>query len=141
MIRYLLDTNAVGDLMNHRFGVDQRAKDARLRGAVVGTCEPVVAELCFGVENSATRDENIPILQRALAGLKCWPLTRPASQEFGRLATLLRRAGRAIGSMDILIASIATTLPNCIVVSKDNDMLQIPGLTVENWALPIESVS
>jgi tRNA(fMet)-specific endonuclease VapC len=134
MTRYLLDTNAVSDLMNHRFGVDVRAKDARLRGAVIGTCEPVVAELYFGVENSASRDENLPVLGRALAGLKCWPLSRAASQEFGRLAAILKRDGRMIGPMDILIASIALTLPDCSVVSKDKDMLQIPGLTVENWA-------
>ena len=138
MTRYLLDTNAVGDLINHRLGVDLRAKEARLRGAVVGTCEPVAAELFFGVENSATRDENCAKLQHALAGLKCWPLTRAASQEFGRQAAILKRNGRVIGPMDLLIASIALTLPNCIVVSKDKDMLQIPGLIVENWAQPIE---
>ncbi len=138
MTRYLLDTNAVGDLINHRCGVDVRAKDARLRGAVVGTCEPVAAELYFGVENSATRDENLAKLRHALAGLKCWPLTRAASQEFGRLAAILKREGRVIGPMDILIASIAITLSNCIIVSKDKDMPQIPGLTVENWALPPE---
>lgn len=136
MTRYLLDTNAVGDLMNHRLGVDVRAKEARKRGAVIGTCEPVVAELFFGVENSTSRDENMVILRRALVGLKCWPLTRSASQEFGRLATALKRAGRVIGPLDILIASIALTLPNCTVVSTDQDMLHMPGLNVEDWTKP-----
>jgi tRNA(fMet)-specific endonuclease VapC len=120
--------------MNRRFDVDLRAKEARLKGAVVGTCEVVVAELYFGVENSASRDDNLPLLERTLAGLKCWPLTRAASQEFGRLATALKRQGRVIGRLDILIASIALTLPNCTVVSTDNDMLAIPGLAVVNWA-------
>ena len=32
MTRNLLDTNAVGDLMNHRYGVDARAKEARQGG-------------------------------------------------------------------------------------------------------------
>jgi tRNA(fMet)-specific endonuclease VapC len=134
MIRYLLDTNAVSDLMNHRHGVDARAKEARQRGEVLGTSEPVVAELYFGLENSATRDENLPLLRHALGGLKCWPLSRAASQEFGRLAALLKREGRMIGPMDILTAAIAMTLPNCVVVSKDRDFREIPGLTVENWA-------
>ena len=118
MTRYLLDTNAVGDLMNHRFGVERRAKEVRREGAIVGTCEPVVAELYFGVENSASHDENRLLLERTLPGLKCWPLTRVASQEFGRLSAILKRQGRVIGPMDILIASIAMTLPNCTVVSK-----------------------
>ena len=134
MTRYLLDTNAVGDLMNHRHGVDVLAKEARQRGAVIGTCELVVAELFFGVENSATKDENLPRLRHALGGLKCWPLSRAASQEFGRLAALLKRQGRPIGAIDVLIAAIAMTMPNCVVVSNDKDMFEIPGLTVENWA-------
>jgi predicted nucleic acid-binding protein len=71
MIRYLLDSNAVADWMNRRHEVDQRVSEARLRGHVIGTCEPVVAELFFGVENSASRDDNLIRLRRGLAGLKC----------------------------------------------------------------------
>ncbi len=134
MRRYLLDTNAVGDWINRRHGVDLRVREARGRGAVVGTCEPVVAELFFGVENSDARDENAERLQRALAGLRCWPLTREASRAFGRVMATLKRSGTMIGPMDVLIASIALTLPDCVVVSKDTDLLRITGLTVENWA-------
>jgi predicted nucleic acid-binding protein len=100
MTRYLLDTNAMGDLMNRRYEVHVRAAEARKRGADVGTCEPVVAELYAGIENSATRDNNIVVLQRTLAGLKCWPLDRRASEEFGRLFVALKRAGRLIGPIE-----------------------------------------
>ena len=48
MRRYLLDTGAVGNLINRRKGVDQRTRTARLAGAAVGTCIPVVGELFFG---------------------------------------------------------------------------------------------
>ncbi|QEH36350.1 tRNA(fMet)-specific endonuclease VapC [Aquisphaera giovannonii] len=136
MRRYLLDTNAVGDWINRRHGVDLRVREARGRGAVIGTCEPVVAELFFGVENSETRDENAERLQRALAGLKCWPLTRGASREFGRIMAMLKRSGTMIGPMDVLIAAIARTLQDCVVVSRDADLLHIPGLAVENWTAP-----
>src|SRR5260370_1444405 len=80
--RYLLDTNAVCDFLNHRHGVPERAQEARTRGIVIGTCEPVVAELYFGVENSATRAENLARLERGLRRVKCWPLTREASTEY-----------------------------------------------------------
>ncbi len=134
MRRYLLDTNAVGDWINRRHEVDLRVREARGRGAVRGTCEPVVAELFFGVESGDTRDENAGRLKRALGGLKCWPLTREASREFGRVMATLKLSGTMIGPMDVLIAAIARTLPDCVVVSKDTDLLHIPGLTVENWA-------
>jgi tRNA(fMet)-specific endonuclease VapC len=133
MKRYLLDTNAVGDFLNHRHGIPQRVHDARTRGIIIGTCEPVVAELYFGVENSATRDENLKRLRSGLRRIKCWPLTREASEEYGRLALALKRVGRVIGQIDILIAAIAISLGDCTVVSHDKDMLAIPGLPVENW--------
>jgi len=119
--------------MNQRYGVDVRVREARSNGAVIGTCEPVVAGLFFGVEKSDTRDDNLDRLQRALPGLKCWPLSRAASREFGRLMANLKREGKLIGPMDVLIAAIALTLPDCVVVSNDSDLLRIPSLTVENW--------
>jgi tRNA(fMet)-specific endonuclease VapC len=134
MRRYLLDTNAVGDWINRRHGLDLKVREARSRGAVIGTCEPVVAELFFGVENSVSRDENAERLERALARLKCWPLTREASREFGRIMAALKRSGTMIGPLDVLIAAIARTLPECVVVSRDTDLTHVPGLTVENWA-------
>ena len=133
MRRYLLDTNAVGDFLNRRYNFPQRVQKERGNGVVIGTCEPVVAELFFGVENSSSRAENLVRLQRGLRRLKCWPLTRAASAKFGELAAELRRAGRPIGQIDILVAAIAMTLGNCTVVSIDTDMGAIPGLSVEDW--------
>src|SRR5688500_18683374 len=110
MSRYLLDTNAVGDFLNHRHGIPARVQEARMRGNVIGTCEPVVAELYFGIENSSSRDDNLARLKRGLRRIKCWPLTRSASAEYGRLALALKRKARVIGQIDILIASIAISL-------------------------------
>jgi tRNA(fMet)-specific endonuclease VapC len=133
MSRFLLDTNAMGDLMNRRRGVHVRAAEARKLGAHIGTCEPVVAELFAGIENSATRDENLVVLRRTLAGLRCWPLDRRASEEFGRLFVALKRAGQLIGPIDTLTAAIALSLGDCTVVTDDRDFLVVPGLKVENW--------
>ena len=58
MRRYLLDTCAMGDLINRRRGVHEKARAARLGGARLGTCVPVLGELFFGIEFSQTRDQN-----------------------------------------------------------------------------------
>jgi predicted nucleic acid-binding protein len=81
MTRYLLDTCAMGDLNNRRKGVHERARGARLGGARLGTCIPVLGELFFRIEFSQTRDENRARLIRAIAGLSFWPYTREAAQE------------------------------------------------------------
>jgi tRNA(fMet)-specific endonuclease VapC len=37
--------------------------------------------------------------------------------------------------VDMMIAAIARTLGNCLVVSADSDLTAVPGLKVENWAI------
>lgn len=134
MRRYLLDTNSASHLINHRKGVQERAREAKRGGAVIGTGMPVVGELVYGVEYSVTRDENLPALRRGLRRLVLWPFDRAAAFEYGRIRADLRRAGRPMQDIDIMIAAIAKTLGNCTVVSSDSDLLAVPGLTVENWA-------
>ena len=134
MKRYILDTNALSALINHLHGVDVRVRDAKRRGARVGTCIPVIGELFYGLELSASRDEN---LKRARAGLRqviLWPFDLDAGKEFGRLRAELRRLGRPMQIVDMQLAAIALTLGNCTVVTTDTDLAAVPGLRTENWA-------
>jgi len=124
----------MGDLINRRKGVHERARAARMGGARLGTCIPVLGELFFGIEFSRARDENHARLIRAIAGLSFWPYTREAAEEYGRLAAQLRRAGRTMQQVDIQVAAIALTLSQCSVVSEDTDLLAVPGLSIESWA-------
>jgi tRNA(fMet)-specific endonuclease VapC len=139
MTRYLLDTYMVGHFIDHRRGVDERARDARARGTVIVTCMPVVAELFYGVEFSASREINRPRLIRGLSRIRCWPFDRNAAEDYGKLAAELRRIGRPMQQIDIMVAAVARSLGNCTVVSDDSDLAAIPGLTVENWATPMTS--
>jgi tRNA(fMet)-specific endonuclease VapC len=133
MTRYLLDTNAMGDFIDHRKGVDARVRDARMRGAVIGTCMPVAAELFFGAESSASREINRPRVVRALSRIRCWPFDRLAVEESGRIAAELRRIGRPMQQIDIMIAAIARSISNCTIITDDTDLSAVPGLRVENW--------
>ena len=133
MRRYLLDSNAVSDLVNGRHAVRRRAQAARQAGGRLGTCTPTIGELLFGIEKSATRATNLPPMQASLRQLTVWLYDRPAAEEYGRLMALLVRLGRPSGEIDVQIAAVARVLGNCTVVSCDSDMLAIPGLAVEDW--------
>jgi tRNA(fMet)-specific endonuclease VapC len=124
-----------GDLIEKRGTVPDRAREARRRGDRIGICIPVLAELYYGVEFSSSRDKNMQRLRRAMSGLTIWPFDERAAAEFGRLRAELRRLGRPMQVIDIMIASIALSLGNCSVVSVDTDLLAVPGLTVENWRI------
>src|SRR5262245_57074565 len=105
------------------------------RGNRIGICVPVLGELWFGVENSASRDRNLQRLMTAVSDWTVWPYESKAAQEYGRIATELKRGGRPIQQIDIMIAAIAFTLGDCTVVSADGDLSAVSGLAVENWAL------
>jgi tRNA(fMet)-specific endonuclease VapC len=134
MRRYLLDTGAAGDYLGRRKNVFPRAKEEVARGNRIGICVPVLGELYFGIELSASRERNLQRLQRDLPTLTIWPYNESAAEQFGRLAAVSRRAGRTMQQIDIQIASIALSLGNCTVVSGDGDLADVPGLTLENWS-------
>jgi len=135
MTRFLLDTGSAGDYIHRRRGVYERARAVIKEGHRVGIALPVLAELWYGVENSSSRERNAQKLRRVLPELILWPLTEVAAEEYGRIASELRRVGRPIGKIDMLIAAIALTLGQTNVVSSDNDLSAVPGLTVENWSV------
>lgn len=132
--RYLLDTGIAQDFQDDRHGVRARADAQRHLGHRIGICHPALGELWAGVEGSASRDANLQRLKHALSRLFVWPYDADAAEEYGRIFTDLRRAGRIIQQVDMQIGAIARTLPNCVVVSKDSDLSAISGITVENWA-------
>ena len=134
MSKYLLDSNAVADCIFQRRAVDQRAMQARREGHLIGTALPDVAEMLGGIEFSATRERNLLILNRKLSLFRLWPFTLDVAREYGRLFAELRRIGRPMQVIDMMVAATARTLTNCIVVTTDSDLSAVPGLKVEDWA-------
>jgi tRNA(fMet)-specific endonuclease VapC len=134
--RYLLDTNAAADAIFRRRGVPERMKAARAVGHDIGVGIPVLGELYAGAEFRASRDHNLDILRRSVKLFRLWPFTPEAAQVYGHLYAELRRKGRLIQQVDLQVAAIALALGRCTVVTVDNDLSAVPGLSVENWATP-----
>ena len=116
---YLLDTNALGHFINHRRGVAVKVREARLRGDRIGTCGPVIGELYYGLELSASRDENVKRANLALKKLKIWPFTWDVGVEFGRIRAEQTRIGRPMQIVDMQVAAVSFVLGNSTVVSSD----------------------
>ena len=133
-MRYLLDTGIAQEFIGRNAKVVQRVDGTRRAGNRIGICTPVLGELWSGVEGSISRDRNLHRLRLALSRLVVWPYTNEAAEQFGRVFAELRRIGRPMQQIDIMVAAIAFALGNCTVVSKDTDLAAIPGLEVENWA-------
>ncbi len=134
MRRFLLDTVIAGDFIDRPRGVQELAQHEVARGNLVGIGFPVLAELVYGLEQSASRDRNMQRLRTALSAWRVWPFDNKAAFEYCRLAEL-KRIGRPMQQVDIMIAVIAFSLGNCTVVTADSDLAEVPGLPVENRAI------
>ncbi len=133
-MKYLLDTGIASDYINRRHGVYERARDAVARGHRIGIGTPVLAELWFGIEQSASRDRNEQRLRRQIHDFRIWPFDTAAAEMFGQVAAELKRIGRPMQQIDIQNAAIALNLGDCTVVTKDSDLSAVPGLRVEDWS-------
>jgi len=134
MRRFLLDTGAASDFINRRRGVYERARVETANGNRIGIGMPILAELAYGIELSASRERNMQRLRIALPAWKLWPFDEKAAFEYGRIAAELRRLGRPMQQVDMMLAAISLCLGNCTVVSADSDLAAVPGLPAENWS-------
>lgn len=132
--RYLLDSGPAFDFMFRRRGVYEQAQTLRRQGARIGITTPVLGEVIAGVEGSDSRERTWAVVRRTIKQLVLWPYDKAAAYEFGRIFADLRRRGRPMQQIDVMIAAVAKTLGDCTVVSTDSDLSAVPGLKVENWS-------
>ena len=133
MKKLLLDSGILSDFINRRRTVYDRVKEIASQRVRIGTCVPVVAEIAFGIEASVSREKNMQRFLSALPSFAVWPFDQEAAFRYGLLAAELRRTGRPMQVVDIMVGAIALNLGDCKVITTDSDLLSIPGLTVEKW--------
>jgi len=131
LIRYLLDTNIVSDLVRNPQG--RIAQHVRKVGeAQVCTSIIVAAELRYGAAKKQSPRLTAQ-LQAVLGALEMLPLQKPADVTYGELRSRLEKAGRPIGGNDMLIAAQALTLGLTLVTDNEREFAQVKDLRRENW--------
>jgi tRNA(fMet)-specific endonuclease VapC len=96
---------------------------------------PTVGELYFGAYNSGRVEANIARVRAFLSppGPQVLLIDESAAEQFGRFKTLLRRAGRPIGDIDLFIAGVAVRHGLTVVTNNTEHFARIPDLPLENW--------
>jgi tRNA(fMet)-specific endonuclease VapC len=130
-MRYLLDTNAVSDLVRQPGG-RVAARIATVGESEVCTSIVVAAELRYGA--AKRRSPNLTRqLEAVLGALAVLPLEAPADEWYGELRCHLEGQGTPIGGNDMLIAAHALSLGLAVVTDNGREFSRVPGLAVENW--------
>lgn len=131
---FLLDTNALSDLVRHSAGLIARRIAAEGEDAV---CTSIVmaAELRYGAckRGSGRLTERVEAL---LAELTVLPFEAPADAVYGEIRAALEAAGTPIGGNDLLIAAQARAAGLVVVTANFREFGRVEGLRVENWLEP-----
>ena len=134
-MKYVLDTNAVSALMK---GDATMLKSlSAVSKQEVGLPQPVLAEIAYGIERlprSKRREglqERYELIRAELPRVE-W--TDAVSDAFGRIKAALEKKGARIEDFDATIAAHALAYSATLVSANLDDMVRVPGLTVEDWS-------
>jgi len=138
-LQYLLDTDMCIYLLNG----DERVKNrvAQVGIEAISVAILTVAELCFGAYNSARVEANLARIRAFLSppGPTVLPIDDAAAECFGRFKADLRRVGKPIGDLDLLIAGVAASHRVKVVTNNTEHFERITDISLENWLRPAES--
>ncbi len=132
MARYLLDTNHLGAALNDESGIRHRLYQAMASGNNLGTCVPVLCELETGIAQTRRRRENQRILATLLRHIRIWPLDASIAPMYAEIYHDLRRRGRVLSQVDMLLAALTRSF-NGTLLTSDRDFEAIEDLRVESW--------
>ena len=128
----MLDTNICIYLIK-RTPPDVLKRFRRFEIAQIGISSITLSELLYGVSKSSRPEQNRLALTQFLAPLEVLPYDDAAAQCYGELRTHLEKRGTPMGSLDMLIAAHALSIPCTLVTNNEKEFGRVPHLKINNW--------
>ena len=136
MLKYLLDTNMVIDVMKRRpIEVLSQFNDNAGRMALSAI---TLSELYHGAEKSAKVAQNLEVVEEFASLVQVLAYSTKASQHYGAIRSQLEKSGQPIGVNDVHIAAHARSEGLVVVTNNTSEFSRIPGLMVENWVQQLQ---
>jgi len=134
MAIYLLDCNHLSPALRTTSPIRNRIEQSRLSGHRFVTCHPVLCELESGIQLTPRPDRTRHQLNELLRHVRLWPLERKTTEHYGSIFNELRRAGRVLSQVDMILAAMARQ-HSLTLLTSDRDFEALADLKVENWAV------
>lgn len=101
----------------------------------IGISSITLAELQYGVAKSLHSQKNQEALNEFVLPLEIAHFAENAAKVYGEVRANLEKAGKPIGSMDMLIGAHALSLGAALVTNNTTEFRQIKGLKVVDWSV------
>ncbi|MEL7006581.1 MAG: type II toxin-antitoxin system VapC family toxin [Bacteroidota bacterium] len=126
----MIDTNICIYYMKGMFGLNEKFKSLEVKQIYIS--EITLAELKFGVANSASVEKNQLVLEYFLTGVQILPIYNSLDLYASEKARL-RQSGRPLDDFDLLIGVGAVHNEMTLVTNNPKHFRRITGIKVENW--------
>jgi tRNA(fMet)-specific endonuclease VapC len=93
-------------------------------------------ELLFGVFNSLHQKQNLEKIQNFLKQFEILPFCEEASHIFAKQKAILKKKGKIIADLDLMIASIVLKNKSILITNNTKHFERISELNMENWSSP-----
>jgi tRNA(fMet)-specific endonuclease VapC len=131
MMRYLLDANAIVDLLNN--ADSKLAKRVRRESPNDIAISAIVShELFYGAFKNGRPRQNVGVID-ALQ-FTVLEFDKEDARQSGSVRALLASRGTPIGPYDVLIAGQALARTMTLITRNMHDFSRVPGLRMEDWS-------
>jgi tRNA(fMet)-specific endonuclease VapC len=131
MLAYMLDTNVCIYVIKNRPAGLRPKFNALADQLCISSI--TLAELAYGAEKSARRDDNLAVVGRFAARLEVLPFGDKAALHYGQVRAELERAGTPCGVHDMQIGAHARSEGLVVVTNNMREFARMPGIRAENW--------
>ncbi len=133
-MKYMLDTNICIYLIKQKPPKVLKHFKSHAVGDI-GISSITLAELRYGVSKSQHIEKNRQALDEFILPLEIEDFDEKAAAEYGTVRADLEKAGKPIGSMDMLIGVHALALGAALVTNNTKEFKQIKNLKVVDWSV------
>ncbi len=133
---YLLDTNAISDLMRGNPCVVARLAAVQASDRVI-TCIIARGEVLHGLLRmppGKRKDEFQMKAANIFASILCEPANNRVADFYAMIKVAQEKLGMSLAENDLWIAAIASEM-NATLVSRDKDLKRVAGLSVVDWTI------
>lgn len=133
-MKYMLDTNICIYLIKQQPPKVLKHFKAHTVGDI-GISSLTLAELRYGVSKSQHLEKNRQALDEFILPLEIADFDEQAAREYGAIRAELEKAGKPIGSMDMLIGAHAHALGVTLITNNTKEFKQIKNLKIVDWSV------